>query len=99
MARNIAVLESIHSSGDIDLYIAAFEKSLAERDRGVLIGPFEVGEDLAIGPVRHVSRRSIWGLHGGATEPSCRIVDELFSANKTALWSGYPPIGRLTLTD
>ena len=45
----MAVLESIHSSSDIDLGIAAFEKSFAERDRGVLLGPFEVGEDLAIG--------------------------------------------------
>ena len=30
VARNIAVLESIHSSSDIDLDIAAFEKSLRQ---------------------------------------------------------------------
>ena len=40
VARNMAVLESIHSSSDVDLDIVAFEKSLAERDRGVLVGPF-----------------------------------------------------------
>ena len=38
--RNIAVLEPIHSSSDIDLDIAAFENPLGERGRGVLIGPF-----------------------------------------------------------
>ena len=40
----MAVLEPIHSSSDMDLDIAALEKPLAERDRGVLLGPFEVGE-------------------------------------------------------
>ena len=40
-ARNKAVLETVHSSRDVDLDMAAFEKSLAERDSGVLLGPFE----------------------------------------------------------
>ena len=31
VARSTAVLESIHSSSDVDLDIAAFEKSLAEK--------------------------------------------------------------------
>ena len=73
----MAVLESIHSSSDVDLDTVAFEKCLAERDRGVLVGPFEVGEDLAIGPVCYVPRRGIWGFHGGAIEPSCRVIDDL----------------------
>ena len=77
VARNMAVLESIHSSSDFDLDIAAFEKPFAERDRGVLVGLFEVGEDLAIGPVCYVPRRGIWELHGGATEPSCRVIDDV----------------------
>ena len=77
MARNTAVLESSHSSSDVDLDISAIEKPLAERDRGVLVGPFEVGEDLANGPVCYVPRRGIWELHGGATEPSCRVIDDL----------------------
>ena len=74
---NICVLESIHSSSDMDLDKAAFDKSLAERDRGVLLGPFEVGEDFAIGDACHVPRRGIWELHGGATEPTCRVIDDL----------------------
>ena len=64
------------SSNDVDLDTAAFQKSLAERDRGVLVGPFEVGDDLAIGPVCLVPRRGIWELHGGAIEPSRRVIDD-----------------------
>ena len=77
VARNKTVLDSIRSSRDIDLDRAAFEKSLAERDRGVLLRPFEVGEDLGIGDVCYVPRRGIWELHGGAIEPSCRVIDDL----------------------
>ena len=38
---------------------------------------FEVGEDFAIGPVCYVPRRGIGEHHGGATERSCRVIDEL----------------------
>ena len=64
VARIKTVLESIHSSRDIDLDRAAFEMPLAERDRGARLGPFEVGEDLASGYVCYVPRRGIWELHG-----------------------------------
>ena len=99
LARNKAVPESVHSSRDVELDRAAFEKSLAEKDRGVLLGPFEVDEDVGLGLACYVPRRGIWELHGGASEPSCRVIDELFSANNTAPWRGSPPIDRPTSTD
>ncbi len=73
----MAVLESIHSSSDIDLDMAAIEKTIDEMGRGVLVGPFEVGEVLAIGLACYLPRRGIWELHGGATERSCRVIDDL----------------------
>ncbi len=47
------------------------------RERGVLAGPFEVGEAIAIGPVSYVPRRGIWELHGCATEPFRRAINDL----------------------
>ena len=51
--------------------------SLDEKARGVLLGPFEIEEDLGLGPVSLVPRRGIWELHGGATEPPCRVIGDL----------------------
>ena len=75
--RNCTVLDSIRSSNDEALNVVPFEKSLAEKARGVLLGPFDFEDDLGIGPVSLVPRRGIWELHGGATEPSCRVIDDL----------------------
>ena len=56
---NRTVLESIRSSNDEALGTAAFEKSLDEKARGVLLGPFEVEEAIGFGPVSLVPRRGI----------------------------------------
>ena len=71
------MLESIRSFNDEALDTAAFERSLDEKARGVLLGPFEVEEDIGLGPVSLVPRRGIWEFHGGATEPYCRVIDDL----------------------
>ena len=74
--RSSTVLESIRSSNDVALDTAAFEKSLNNKARGVLLGPFEVDEDLGRGPVPLVPSRGTGELHGGVTEPSCRVIDD-----------------------
>lgn len=99
LARNRAVIESFHSSRAIDLNRAAFEKSLAERDRGVIWGPFEVDEDLGLGLACYVIRRGIWKSTEVLLSRVAESSTTCFSASKTAPWRGPPPIGRPTLMD
>jgi hypothetical protein len=77
VSRNATVLESIRSSKDHDLDVAAYAKSLDEKERGVLLVPFEVHEDLGLGHICLVPRRGIWESHGGATDMTCRVIDDL----------------------
>ena len=76
-ARNARVLESMRSSNGIALDESAYTKSLAEAKLGVLVGPFEVDQDLGLGRVCLVPRRGMWESHGGAVESSCRVIDDL----------------------
>ena len=65
VARNMAALESIHSSSDIDLDIAALEKPMVDIGRGVLLRLFEVAEDVVIGTACYVPRRGTIGCPVG----------------------------------
>ena len=62
--------------------MAAIATSLHEQALGVLVGPFQAGQDLGIGRVCLVLRRGIWEPHGGAVEPSCRVIDDLLFAER-----------------
>ena len=77
VTRNAKIVASVTASSDPSLDAAAFQKSLDEKARGVLRGPFEVNADLGIGDISLVPRRGIWELHGGAEEASCRVIDDL----------------------
>ena len=76
-------------SNDEALDTAAFEKSLDEMARGVLLGPFEVEDDLGLGPVSLVPRWGIGELQGGATEPSCRVIDDLLFGEQNSTFERF----------
>ena len=41
-----------------------------------IIGPFFDIESLPVSPVRLLRRFGTWEQHGGATEPTCRLIDD-----------------------
>ena len=88
--RNSTALEYIRSSNNEALDTSAFDKSLNEKARGVLLGPFEVEEDIGLGPVSLVPRRGIWELHGGATEAYCTVIDDLLFGDQNSIVERFP---------
>ena len=70
------VLRRVGPSSDPALDAATFDISVAERDRGVLGGPFEKLEDLPYDDVCLVPRHGVWEQHGGATTPTARATDD-----------------------
>jgi len=76
-ARNAKILKAMKSSGDTELDTEAYKKTLEERERGVLCGPYASMEELPFTDVALVPRHGIWEQHGGAVERSCRNIDDM----------------------
>jgi len=72
--NNRRVIESMGSSGDVNLDRASWEKSLKEFEVKTLLGPFSLSE--IPDNVRLLPRRPIWETHGGKIEPSVRNIDD-----------------------
>ena len=75
--RNAKILRSTKASSDPKLDEEAYKKTMAEVDRGVLQGPFESMEAVPLQNIALVPRHGIWEQHGGATEQSCRNIDDM----------------------
>jgi len=75
--RNEKILRSTKASNDPKLDGEAYAKTMAEVERGVLKGPFESLEEILLDDIALVPRHGIWEQHGGATEASCRCIDDM----------------------
>ena len=83
--RNERLLATVKASGDEELDAETFKKTLAEVDRGVIKGPFKSLDEVPYSHVALLPRHGIWEQHGGATERSCRCIDDMLKdeQNKT----------------
>ena len=63
--------------------IASWDKSLAEKKRDIIDGPFELS-DIPFASPAFVPRIGIWEQHGLATEPSVRNIDNLLVTGHNA---------------
>ena len=70
-------MRSTKASLDPKLDEEAYKKTMAEVDRGVIRGPFGSMEEVPLEDIALVPRHGIWEQHGGATEPSCRCIDDM----------------------
>lgn len=75
--RNRRLIAKTRPSGDAALDIEAYKKTIAEVNRGVLVGPFARVEDLPYDEIAVVPRHGIWEQHGQAAEPTCRDIDDM----------------------
>ena len=76
-ATNAKVLSRVGPSGDDALDKQSFDKSIAERDAGVLIGPFMSIDEMPCKLPCLVPRQGIWECHGVAEKPSVRHIDDM----------------------
>ena len=74
--HNSQVRASVKPSGDDALGLASWNKSLAELQRGVIEGPYNIDE-LPVMDASFVPRQGIWEMHGSATVPTVRNIDNL----------------------
>ena len=82
--RNRKLFEAMKPSSDPELDKAAFTKTMAEVDRGVLEGPFLSMAELPWADVALVPRHGIWEMHGGATESTCRCIDDMLMGEQNS---------------
>ena len=79
--RNARLLCRVRPSGDDVLDEACDTKMAEEHAIDAIIGPFPSLEAIA-GDCQAaiVVRHPIWEAHGGAEEPSCRVIDDMLTA-------------------
>ena len=75
-AGNRAALAKARSTGDDDLDRMAWEKTSKELENGTMYGPYYSLDALPPGAPRLLNRFPILEKHGGATEASCRVIDD-----------------------
>ena len=75
--RNRRLVEATKASSDPELDDAAYTKTIVEMEKGVLRGPYFSLSELPWKDVALVPRHGIWEAHGGATERSCRCIDDM----------------------
>ena len=75
--RNEKILKSTKASGDAKHDEEACAKTIAETERGVLLGPFGSFQEVPFDDMELVPRHGIWEQHGEAIAPSCRCIDDM----------------------
>ena len=73
---NDLVLSRVKSTGDLELDEAAHVKTMAEFEKGTMIGPFLDIASLPAGRRRFLPRFPIRERHGGAVDFSVRLIDD-----------------------
>ena len=93
-ARNAKILKAMKSSGDAELDTEAYKKTLEEKERGVLCGPYASMEELPFTDVALVPRHGIWEQHGGQSRGPAEISTTCWLENKTVPSELFPPTDR-----
>ena len=76
-ARNDKLLQKVRPSSDAALDLETFDKTTAEVERGVLVGPFHSTAEIPFTDFALLPRHGIWEQHGDADTPSCRGIDDM----------------------
>ena len=80
-AHNAKILDRTGPSSDRDLDWSAWRKTEEEMSTNVLEGPFFSLQDLPSG-TRLLRRFGTWEQHAGATEPTCRLIDDALAGGQ-----------------
>ena len=83
-AHNARVIAETKSTGDPALDQAAWKKTEEEIELGCVYGPFEKLEDIPADVARLAKRFPIWEQHGGAVEPTARVIDDLLDGGQNS---------------
>ena len=88
-AQNEKVYPRLGPSDDKELDRQAYSKTLQELERGVIRGPFRSIEALPMPDPCIIPRCGTWEQHGGAEEPTVRVIDDMLMGghNATASYS------------
>ena len=82
--RNMKMISSIKPGGDTALEELSYEKTIAEVERGVLVGPFQSLNDVPLVDPAVIPRHGIWEKHGGATMATVRNIDDMLKGGHNA---------------
>ena len=75
-------MAKVRSSGDREVDIAAWDKTIAEFKAGSMLGPFYSLSDLPVDAPRLLWRFPLMEKHGGAVVSSCRLIDDCRSGGQ-----------------
>ena len=81
-SHNASILKRIVALGDHLLDAQAWLKSMEELEMGVLEGPYYDLKSIPGREVRLLRRLGVWERHGGASEPSCRLIDDALAGGQ-----------------
>ena len=80
--KNENIFRSTQTSGDDALDQEAWRKTRQEFEQGVLLGPFDSEAYVLAEFCCFVRRFPLWERHGGAQEPSCRVIDDMLEGGQ-----------------
>lgn len=80
--RNAKLIKRLGSSGDNEVDVAAFQKTMEEVKAGVLDGPYASLEATKLTHPCVVPRHGIVEMHGDAVEESIRNIDDLLAGEQ-----------------
>ena len=81
-SHNTAIIASTRRSKDKDLDFAAWEKSMTELKNEFIVGPYRHLDEIPGSGVRLLRRFGTWEQHGGAVEPTCRLIDDALAGGQ-----------------
>ena len=80
--RTADLISQIGPSRDTGLDIQAEKKTMDEKKRGVILGPFPSMKATGLENASLVPRRAVWEQHGAATDVSVRCIDDMLSGEQ-----------------
>ena len=81
-SHNANIVKNTRQSTDRDLDFAAWGKSMTEVKNDFIIGPYRHLDEIPGSRVRLLRRFGTWEQHGGAVEPTCRLIDDALAGGQ-----------------
>ena len=83
-AQNEMIVHRLCPSRDMALNAHTYAKTLEELKRGVIRGPFRSIEEIPATNPCIIPRCGTWEQHGGADEPTVRVIDDMLASGHNA---------------